>query len=67
MAGTRGAGTRRQERRGEVTHGDIVGGEEAGEAAGAVLDGELGPVRAVTLRLRAVILVVQDWQHTIYT
>lgn len=50
-----------------MTHGDIVGGEEAGEAAGAVLDGELGPVRAVTLRLRAVILVVQDWQHTIYT
>lgn len=41
------------------TNGDIVGGEEAGERARAVVDGELGAVGAVRAGLRAVILVVK--------
>lgn len=41
------------------THCDVVCGEEAGEAAGAVVDGELGAVLVEAARLAAVVLVVQ--------
>lgn len=42
-----------------VTHGDIIGREEPGEAAGAVVDGEVSAVLAVRLRLAAVVLVME--------
>lgn len=42
------------------THGHVILREEAGQAAAAVVDGELGAVGAVRVGLTAVVFVVQN-------